>query len=70
MQDFKNILKLQSKMLSDDYMVGLYNGMETIIATIEKREPKLHNSSYRNCILNNPNLNEKVNFVELGSDKE
>jgi len=38
--DLKELLAIQEKMLTDDYMVGLYNGMEIALATIEKREPK------------------------------
>lgn len=65
-RELKEMIKLQSIMLNDDYMVGLYNGMETMIACIEKREPKLYKSSFRNCILNNPNLKkEKIMVVEL-----
>lgn len=62
------MLKLQSIMLCDDYMVGLYNGMETILALLENREQKLYKSDFRNCILNNPN-NERVTIIDLSERK-
>ncbi len=67
-RDFQNMLKLQSIMLCDDYMVGLYNGMETILALLENREQKLYKSDFRNCILNNPN-NERVTIIDLSERK-
>jgi hypothetical protein len=49
-EEFKNSLKDAKEMLNiqgqkgnydyDEYMLGLYNGMENIISLFEKREPK------------------------------
>ena len=33
------MLETQSRCLDDEYMKGMYNGMELILATIENREP-------------------------------
>lgn len=61
----KNAKNLQSIMLSDDYMVGVYNGLELAQSILENREPIYKNSNYRNCILNNPNIkNSKLFIVE------
>lgn len=38
-KEANSLKELQSKKLEDDYMVGLYNGMELIIALMEGREP-------------------------------
>lgn len=35
----KSMKNIQADSLTDDYMVGLYNGLELAIATIEDREP-------------------------------
>lgn len=64
-----DLLNLQYAMLSDDYMVGLYNGMECIIAILEERENKPLKSNFRHCILNNPN-NKNITLYELESRKE
>lgn len=37
--DAHNMLKTQSTCLTDEYMRGMYNGMELILSTIENREP-------------------------------
>lgn len=39
----KEIRKVQEKMIetnADDYMVGLFNGLEMAVAILENREPK------------------------------
>lgn len=62
----KDQQKLQSIMLSDDYMVGLYNGIECCIATLEEREPKYYKSDYRSDIFSNPNIErEKISIIDL-----
>ena len=33
------LLEIQASGLTDEYMKGMYNGMELILATIENREP-------------------------------
>lgn len=33
------LLKVQASVLTDEYMKGMYNGMELILAIIEDREP-------------------------------
>lgn len=35
----KDLLAIQKENIDDEYMKGLYNGMELIIATLEDREP-------------------------------
>lgn len=66
LQALKDMKKLQSIMLSDEYMVGLYNGIECSIAYLEQREPIYHNSSFRNSLSNNPNIkNKKVTMIDL-----
>lgn len=37
--DAHYMLETQSRCLDDEYMKGMYNGMELILATIENREP-------------------------------
>jgi len=37
--DIKNMRDIQKDNLIDGYMVGLYNGLELALATIENREP-------------------------------
>lgn len=38
-KNIKEIKNVQKKNLTDDYMVGLYNGMELALAIMENREP-------------------------------
>jgi hypothetical protein len=33
------LLKIQASVLTDEYMKGMYNGMEFILAVIEDRKP-------------------------------
>lgn len=33
------LLKVQASVLTDEYMKGMYNGMELILAVIEDRKP-------------------------------
>ena len=33
------LLKIQASVITDEYMKGMYNGMELVLATIEDREP-------------------------------
>lgn len=37
--DAHYMLEIQRQVLTDEYMKGMYNGMELILATIEDREP-------------------------------
>lgn len=39
LKNIKEIKNVQKKNLTDDYMVGLYNGMEFALAIMENREP-------------------------------
>ena len=34
-----NLIEIQSKNVTDEYMKGLYNGMELILSIFESREP-------------------------------
>lgn len=33
------LLEIQASVLTDEYMKGMYNGMELILAVLENREP-------------------------------
>ena len=33
------LLKVQASVITDEYMKGMYNGMELILAVLENREP-------------------------------
>ena len=33
------LLEIQASILTDEYMTGMYNGMELILAVLENREP-------------------------------
>lgn len=33
------LLEIQASILTDEYMKGMYNGMELILAVLENREP-------------------------------
>lgn len=37
--DAHYMLEIQSQVLTDEYMKGMYNGMELILCTFENREP-------------------------------
>lgn len=39
LEDIQNLLKVQANNISDEYMTGLYNGMELIASIVEKRDP-------------------------------
>lgn len=39
LKEAKNLLEIQSKNVTDEYMKGLYNGMELILSIFESREP-------------------------------
>lgn len=66
LQALKDMKKFQSILLSDDYMVGLYNGIECSIAFLEQREPIYQQGSFRNSFLDNPNIqNEKITVMDL-----
>ena len=39
LKNIKEIKNVQKKNLTDDYMVGIYNGMELALAIMENREP-------------------------------
>ena len=40
LEEAKNLKEIQGKSLTDEYMRGLYNGMELILSVFESREPK------------------------------
>lgn len=39
----RNLIEIQSKNITDEYMQGLYNGMECILSIFESREPRYAN---------------------------
>lgn len=45
LEEIKTLKNVQENNLEDNYMVGLYNGMELAIAIFENRKPK-----YKSCI--------------------
>jgi hypothetical protein len=61
--EIKDVLQVQEKSaLSDDYNLGLYNGMELCLSILEKREPKFKDlnpkkilNRYRIDVLQNSN---------------
>ena len=36
--DIKHLLGIQGKCLTDNYMIGMYNGLEVALASLEDRE--------------------------------
>ena len=41
LQQMKDMLQVQKNCIGDEeYMLGMYNGMEFVLACMEKREPK------------------------------
>ena len=40
----KNLKEIQGENLTDEYMRGLYNGMELILSIFESREPRYANA--------------------------
>lgn len=40
LKEANNLIEIQSKNVTDEYMKGLYNGMELILSIFESREPK------------------------------
>lgn len=40
LEEAKNLKEIQGENLTDEYMRGLYNGMELILSIFESREPK------------------------------
>lgn len=45
LEEIKTLKNVQENNLEDDYMVGLYNGMELAIAILENRKPV-----YKSCV--------------------
>ena len=39
LKEANNLIEIQSKNVTDEYMKGLYNGMELILSIFESREP-------------------------------
>ena len=39
LKEANNLIEVQSKNVTDEYMKGLYNGMELILSIFESREP-------------------------------
>ena len=42
-KEARNLVEIQSKNITDEYMQGLYNGMELILSIFESREPQYAN---------------------------
>lgn len=42
-EEAKNLVEAQCKNITDEYMQGLYNGMELILSIFESREPQYAN---------------------------
>ena len=40
LEEAKNLKEIQGENLTDEYMRGLYNGMELILSIFESREPE------------------------------
>lgn len=53
------LLKVQASVLTDEYMKGMYNGMELILAVIEDREPVYASKILRNSKQNLNNSQRK-----------
>lgn len=53
------LLKVQASVLTDEYMKGMYNGMELILAVIEDREPVYVSKILRNSKQNLNNSQQK-----------
>lgn len=39
LENIQNLLEIQANNIDDEYMLGLYNGMELVLAIVEKRKP-------------------------------
>jgi hypothetical protein len=53
------LLEIQASVLTDEYMKGMYNGMELILAVIEDREPVYASKILRNSKQNLNNSQRK-----------
>ena len=53
------LLEIQASILTDEYMKGMYNGMELILAVIEDREPVYVSKILRNSKQNLNNSQQK-----------
>jgi len=42
-KEARNLVEIQRKNITDEYMQGLYNGMELILSIFESREPRYAN---------------------------
>lgn len=40
LKEANNLIEIQSKNITDEYMKGLYSGMELILSIFESREPE------------------------------
>lgn len=38
-EEIKELLRIQKQSLKDNYMIGLYNGLELAVAILEDRKP-------------------------------
>lgn len=46
-KEIRNVRDIQSKSLSDDYMVGLYNGLELALAIINDKDPEFETCQHK-----------------------
>lgn len=73
LEEYEQSLKISKEMLElqgqdgnynyDNYMLGLYNGMEYIISLFEKREP-IYKDGKNIVFLEDKNKNQQKEFIE------
>lgn len=76
LKEANNLIEIQSKNITDEYMKGLYNGMELILSIFESREPiywskkrqKMIISLCKNCYCMTHTINGKCG--KCGARKE
>jgi hypothetical protein len=62
----KDVQSLQCQSLTDDYMIGLYNGLEMALAIMEEREPNFEVCSHNPEIIENDEKQESGRTVCSG----
>lgn len=58
LEQIKTLKNVQENNLEDDYMIGLYNGMELAVAILEDRKPV-----YKSCV-------NKTKVIETNETKQ
>ena len=62
-KEARNLVEIQRKNITDEYIQGLYNGMELILSVFESREPKYADAESR------PKDKAKLKIVRNGHNQ-